>query len=90
MTKASTPEWTHEEVRFADSMSGTSDMTYPHHPVCRSQAGRSKKRMRLKEERCKDHCDDAHQLQKNVDGRAGGVLERVTDGVTGDSCLVGV
>jgi len=58
---------------------------------CRT-SGRTeaKKKVKLEEEWCKDHCNDAHQLQKNVDGRAGGVLEWITDGVTTDSCLVGI
>ena len=37
-----------------------------------------------------DQADDGHDLEQDVHGRAGGVLERVADGVADDGGLVGL
>eukprot|EP01083_Nonionella_stella_P236200 829810_1 len=34
--------------------------------------------------------DDGHELDEDVEGRAGGILEWISDGVADDACLVGV
>jgi hypothetical protein len=70
--------------------SGTETYCDSERQVPNVRPNQSQKKVKLEEEWCKDHCNDAHQLQKNVDGRAGGVLEWITDGVTTDSCLVGI
>ena len=43
---------------------------------------------RLQEQRREDEGDDGHELDENVERRAGRVLEGVADGVADDDCLV--
>ena len=42
------------------------------------------------EQRCEDQCHDRHELDQDVDGRTGRIFERIADGVTNDSSLMGV
>jgi hypothetical protein len=45
---------------------------------------------RRREEGCEDERLNSHKLDKDVKRRAGGVLERVANGVAGHCCLVAV
>ena len=42
------------------------------------------------EQSCENSGNNGHELDKDVDGRTGGILERIADGVADNGCLVGI